>query len=96
MVSNKILAAALGFGVLSSVGVFYMYKDISSKQSEGKNYPLMLAKMDDKNPDFDEWGKNFPVQLEMFKGTQDMNLTTDFGGSNPYSKLIRYPQLTTL
>jgi len=36
MVSNKILAAALGFGVLSSVGVFYMYKDISSKQSEGK------------------------------------------------------------
>jgi len=56
----------------------------------------MLAKMDNKNPDFDEWGKNFPVQLEMFKGTQDMNLTTDFGGSNPYSKLIRYPQLTTL
>lgn len=96
MNSKKILIGALGLGVLASVLVFLLYKDISHKQADGKNYPLMLAKLDDKNVDFAVWGKNFPTHLEMFESTQDMNQTTDFGGSNPYSKLIRYPQLTTL
>lgn len=96
MSSKKILVGALGLGVVVSAAVFLLYKDISHKQADGKNYPLMLAKLDDKNVDFAAWGKNFPTHLEMFESTQDMNLTTDFGGSNPYSKLIRYPQLTVL
>ncbi|MGE4296139.1 MAG: ammonia-forming cytochrome c nitrite reductase subunit c552 [Campylobacterales bacterium] len=80
-----------------SVGVFALFADIGEKKSEGRQYPLMLAELSDANPDFEVWGRNFPSHLDAYKRMEKATDTpTDFGGNLPYSKLIRYPQLTTL
>lgn len=96
MVPKKWLIATLCAGILLSAGTFLLYKDINIKQSEAEKPLFMVKKIDDSNVDFAAWGQNFPTHLEMYEQTKDMNLTTDFGGSNPYSKLNRYPQLTQL
>ncbi len=57
---------------------------------------MQLAKLSDANPSIKAWGVNFPLYVDMYNKMQEDNQTTDFGGSNPYSKLIRYPQLLDL
>ncbi len=104
MKNNKLLyavyflvAVALGAGVLA------LYNDIAHKKEESKTYPLMLNKVSDAEPSFEKWGKNFPSHLDDFKKMEhksDENpngtelIETPFGGSFPYSKIIRWPAAT--
>lgn len=82
---------------LLAVAIFALFADIGQKQAEGRQYPLMLTELSDANPDFAVWGRNFPSHLYAYKRMEKATDTpTDFGGNFPYSKLIRYPQLTTL
>jgi nitrite reductase (cytochrome c-552) len=42
------------------------------------------------------WGRNFPKHYDSFLKTEDDSYTTKYGGSQPYSKLERFPALKRL
>lgn len=74
-------------------------KDISKKQNEGTGGIISkeFIVLNDDNPTFDHWGKNFPDYLDMYLTVETQKpVSTEFGGNLAYSKLIRYPQLTML
>lgn len=79
------LAGLLGFSL------FKFNADIATKKGEARTYPLQLAKLSDEEPDFAKWGVNFKSQLDSYLKMKDAALETPYGGSVPYSKIIRYP-----
>lgn len=85
-----LMAALVGGGIAA------LLLDISAKKAQGRQYPLMLNKVSDDNVDFEVWGKNFPSHLEAYKSMAQNTTPTEFGGSQPYSKLLRYPALIVL
>ena len=50
----------------------------------------------DSNPTLKAWSEEYPDHLEMYMEMKDTSKPTEFGGNTPYSKLIRFPQLTEL
>ncbi|WP_370978458.1 ammonia-forming cytochrome c nitrite reductase subunit c552 [Agaribacterium sp. ZY112] len=50
----------------------------------------------DSNPTLEAWAEEYPDHLEMYLEMKDTSKPTEFGGNVPYSKLIRFPQLTEL
>lgn len=83
--------------VVLGAAMFALFVDIGEKRAQEKMYPLMLTELSDENPDFGAWGVNFPSQFNSFLAMeQSTNTPTEFGGSLPYSKLIRYPAATSL
>ncbi|OCR91707.1 cytochrome C [Campylobacter fetus subsp. testudinum] len=85
--------------IVAIVAVFMLNKDISKKQNEGTGGIISkeFVELNDDNPTFDHWGKNFPDYLDMYLTVEtEKPVSTEFGGNLSYSKLIRYPQLTVL
>lgn len=91
-----IFVIAFLLAATGAAAVTALLLNIHAKQLEARQYPMMLFKVEDSNPDPDLWGKNFPQQLASYNEMKDNNQPTRFGGSLPYSKLIRFPQLTRL
>jgi nitrite reductase (cytochrome c-552) len=81
---------------LVGAGIAALLLDINGKKNQGRQYPLMLNKVTDENVDFEVWGKNFPSHLEAYKSMAQNNTPTEFGGSLPYSKLLRFTAMTSL
>ncbi len=81
---------------LIGVGIAALLLNISEKKAQGRQYPLMLNQVTDDNVDFEVWGKNFPSHLEAYKSMAQNNTPTEFGGSQPYSKLLRDTAMTEL
>jgi nitrite reductase (cytochrome c-552) len=77
-------------------GVSILRTNIIEKKAEGRVYPMLLAELSDEEVSPEKWGKSFPSQFESYARTQEDQAFTPFGGSLPYSKLIRFPQLTRL
>ncbi|QBY04703.1 ammonia-forming cytochrome c nitrite reductase subunit c552 [Thalassotalea sp. HSM 43] len=50
----------------------------------------------DADPTIKSWGEEYPLHVEMYMEMQDTSKPTEYGGNMPYSKLIRFPQLTEL
>lgn len=86
--------------VLVIAGVFWLNSDVSGKKAANPGQPIVskgLVEMSDKNPSFEQWGKNFPEYLDMHTAAEkNPPVATEYGGSLAYSKLIRYPQLKIL
>ncbi|CUU88421.1 ammonia-forming cytochrome c nitrite reductase subunit c552 [Campylobacter hyointestinalis subsp. hyointestinalis] len=85
--------------IIAIVVVFMLNKDISKKQNEGTGGIISkeFVELNDDNPTFNHWGKNFPDYLDMYLTVETQKpVSTEFGGNLAYSKLIRYPQLTIL
>lgn len=80
--------------VVLGAGMFALFADIGEKKGQERAYPLMLNKVSDTNPSIKEWGKNFPSQYDSFVAMKDIAFQTNFAGSLPYSKLIRWPAAT--
>ena len=89
--------------VILGAAMFALFTDIGEKKSQERYYPLMLNKVSDLEPDFEKWGKNFPTQLGDYKKMEHESkenpngsklIETPFGGSLPYSKIIRWPAAT--
>lgn len=95
MGKGKVLVITIIAGILA-IGLFWLNSDISAKKAQTfSTASANLVKLSDENPDFAEWGKNFPEYLDMYMKMKDSTYTaTNFAGSYPYSKLNRYPQLT--
>jgi nitrite reductase (cytochrome c-552) len=88
--------AAFVATALVGAGIAALLLDISGKKAQGRQYPLMLNKVSDDHVDFAVWGKNFPSHLEAYQSMAQNNVPTEFGGSLPYSKLLRTTAMTAL
>lgn len=86
-------ALALAF---AAAAVFLLYLNIRQRKAETLAYPLKVAEIKDGELDPAVWGKNFPLEYDSFMRTAENYGRTEFGGSEPYSKLERYPALKRL
>lgn len=88
-VVSIVVAACVG------AGLFALNSNITGHKVEAMVKPAPLFEQSDEEPDFAKWGKSFPAQLDGYMAMKDDLFETDFGGSLPFSKLIRYPAATT-
>lgn len=95
--SIPLIFALLFFGAaLLTVGVAALLVNINERQAEAAQSPLRIIEIPEGEIDPAVWGQNFPVHYEMFMQTQENYGETPYGGSEPYSKLERYPAMVRL
>ncbi len=85
-----ILAAAL------TIVVAALLLNINQRKQEAVQFPLKVVEVAPGELDPAVWGLNFPSQYDSFKRTQENYGETPYGGSEPYSKLERYPAMIRL
>ena len=89
----------VGLFVLAAVAtivVVAVLMNIQGKKEEATRYPLKVVEIAENELDPGVWGLNFPVQYDSFRKTAENYGPTTYGGSEPYSKLERYPAMTRL
>lgn len=91
-----LLALLFVIALIGGAGVTALLINIHEKQEQGRQYPLMLMKVSDDDVNPEVWGKNFPSEYDTYMQMAETGRWTLYGGSAPYSKLIRYPQLVSL
>jgi nitrite reductase (cytochrome c-552) len=79
-----------------TIVVVGLLTNIQGKKDEATQYPLKVVEMDPDELDPAVWGLNFPVQYDSFKQTETNYGRTAYGGSEPYSKLERYPAMVRM
>lgn len=87
--------ALLGF-VLVGVGIGALLTSITQRQVEAQQYPLKVVEIGANEIDPAVWGANFPLHYDRFMMTQIDGNRTPYGGSDPYSKLEKNPNLVRL
>ena len=81
---------------LATFGVLVLLFNIIGKKQEAKRYPFKVVEIAGDEIDPSVWGKNFPHQYDSFVRTETDYGETEYGGSTPYSKLERYPDMKRL
>lgn len=89
-----VAAFVVGAGVMAAIGALLV--NIQERKNEAAVYPPKVVDIPQGTLDPAEWGKNFPHQYDSFRKTEDSTLSTPYGGSVPYDKLERNPNLKTL
>lgn len=79
-----------------TVAVAALLINISQRRSEASIQPVRVVEVSDETIDPAVWGQNFPLHYEMFMRTEENYGATAYGGSEPYSKLERNPNLVRL
>jgi nitrite reductase (cytochrome c-552) len=82
--------------LIVTVGVAALLVNINQRQMEGLQYPLRIVEIGEDEIDPAVWGQNFPNHYDRFMMTQINYGETPYGGSEPYSKLERYPVMVRL
>lgn len=82
--------------LLLTVGIAALLLNINERQMEARQYPLQVVDIADDELDPAIWGQNFPFHYDRFMMTQTDYGETAYGGSNPYSKLERYPAMVRI
>ncbi len=85
------VVVAIGVAVVAG-----LLMNIDNKKEEAAAYPLRIVEIGADELDPAVWGKNFPLEYESFMKTEINAGQTPYGGSDPYSKLERYPAMTRL
>jgi nitrite reductase (cytochrome c-552) len=88
--------AVFAVAALGVAGVAALLMNIDSRKQEAAVYPLRIVEVAEDELDPAVWGQNFPLQYESFMKTELNTGQTPYGGSDPYSKLERYPAMTRL
>lgn len=65
---------------IATLGVTALLINIFEKQQESKNTFFRVVEITDDTEDPEIWGKNFPIQYDLYKRTVDM-VRTKYGGS---------------
>jgi nitrite reductase (cytochrome c-552) len=89
----------IGLFALAVIGVIVVLAvlfNIAGKKEEAAQYPLKLVEIGENEIDPAVWGLNFPIHYDSFKRTEENYGATAYGGSEPYSKLDRYPAMKRL
>ncbi|MDP3064159.1 MAG: ammonia-forming cytochrome c nitrite reductase subunit c552 [Chloroflexota bacterium] len=89
-----VLAFVLGAGIMVAVAALLV--SIQGRKGEAEQYPLKVVEVSANELDPAVWGRNFPKEYDSFLKTKDDSYTTKYGGSQPYSKLERFPALKRL
>jgi nitrite reductase (cytochrome c-552) len=82
--------------VLVGVGIGALLVSVTQHQTEATQYPLKVVEIAEDELDPAVWGLNFPMHYDRFMMTEDNYGETPYGGSEPYSKLERYPAMIRL
>lgn len=93
---NLIYAAIFVIAAGLTIVVAALLVNISENKDEESEYPLKVIEIADTELDPEVWGKNFPYQYDRFVKTEENYGETVYGGSEPYSKLERYPAMVRL
>jgi nitrite reductase (cytochrome c-552) len=93
---NFIYLAILVVTAVATAVVAGLLMNISQHKSESQEYPLKVVEIGEKELDPAVWGQNFPHQYDSFVKTKEDYGETPYGGSTPYSKLERYPDMIRL
>lgn len=80
----------------AAAAVFLLFLNIRQRKAEALVYPLKVVAIGAGELDPAVWGKNFPLEYDSFRRTEEDYGRTEYGGSTPYSKLERYPALKRL
>jgi nitrite reductase (cytochrome c-552) len=89
-------AALVAVAAIATIVVFALLMNIQNKKAEATQYPLKVVDIPADEIDPAVWGKNFPSQYDSFMKTATNYGPTPYGGSEPYSKLEKYPAMTRL
>jgi nitrite reductase (cytochrome c-552) len=73
-------AGLLVLVALVAAGLAALLANISARKAESKNPTVRVVNIDDETVDPAVWGKNFPVEYDLYKKTAEMTKTR-FGGS---------------
>jgi nitrite reductase (cytochrome c-552) len=82
--------------LIATVAVLYLLLDIRQKKAEALRFPALVTTIGENELDPAVWGRDFPAEYESFQKTKINYGRTPYGGSEPYSKLERYPAMKTL
>ncbi|MEZ4836435.1 MAG: ammonia-forming cytochrome c nitrite reductase subunit c552 [Caldilineaceae bacterium] len=81
---------------LATVAVAILLLNINDRKHEATEYPLRVVEIAEDELDPSVWGANFPMHYDSFMRTQEDYGQTPYGGSDPYSKIERYPAMARL
>jgi nitrite reductase (cytochrome c-552) len=81
---------------VATIVVVGLLMNIQGKKDEARQYPYKVVEVGPQELDPAVWGQNFPVQYDSFMKTAENYGATTYGGSEPYSKLERYPAMKRL
>lgn len=93
---NAIYGAVFLVAVGLTLVVAALLTSIIERKAEETEYPLQVVEIGDDEIDPAVWGKNFPDHYDRFVMTRNDYGQTPYGGSDPYSKLERYPAMVRL
>jgi nitrite reductase (cytochrome c-552) len=79
-----------------TAGIAALLVNIEDRKAEAVEFPAKIVEIPEDELDPAVWGQNFPSQYNSFSKTQEDYGPTPYGGSSPYSKLERYPDMTRL
>lgn len=82
--------------VFAAAAVFLLFLNIRQRKAEALVYPLKVVDIGQGELDPAVWGRNFPLEYDSFRRTEENYGRTEHGGSEPYSRLERYPVLKRL
>ncbi len=85
-----LVAAAL------TAAVAALLVNITGRKVEEAQYPLKVVEIGPDELDPAVWGQNFPSEYDSFVRTEENYGQTAYGGSEPYSKLERYPAMVRI
>lgn len=88
--------AIFAVAVILTAVVAAVLVNINTRKQEAAEFPLRVVEMAENELDPAVWGQNFPRQYDTFVCTQENLGQTPFGGSEPYSKLERFPAMIRL
>jgi nitrite reductase (cytochrome c-552) len=84
------LAFVVGLALMAAVGA--LLTSIQGRKQEAATtsrvVPISATELDPA-----VWGKNYPREYSSFMKTQDRTIKTPYGGSDPWSKLEKFPAL---
>lgn len=82
--------------IFVGAGVGFLVSNITRQQVEAEQYPLQVVDIGADEIDPAVWGLNFPQHYDRFMMTELNTGATPYGGSDPYSKLEKYPAMVRL
>ena len=88
--------AVFAVAVVLTAVVAALLVNINTRKQEATEFPLRVVEIANNELDPSVWGQNFPRQYDTFVRTQENLGETPFGGSEPYSKLERYPAMVRI
>src|SRR5512133_3194499 len=94
--SKLIIALVAGAFALAAVLAAALLVNIAERKSEAKNPVVRVVELNDDVEDPAVWGKNFPIEYDLYKRTTDM-LRTKYGGSEaiPHTPTPQDPRTKT-